>query len=95
MPTEDAVTPIHTDFDTGQQVAITATAFEPKLLGSTADEPVVWTNVSGKPAQVIIPSLSVRSPVIPPGAQFEWTPKEGGVIGYVSGSGFRGQLDVQ
>jgi hypothetical protein len=95
MPTEDAITPIHSVFNTGQQIAITPSGFEPKELGSTAGQGVVWSNVSGVTQQVIIPSIGVRSQPIPPGAQFVWTPKTGGVIGYTSASGFKAQLDVQ
>jgi plastocyanin len=95
MPTEDPITPIRSGFDTGQQVAITAHGFEPLQLSATPGEAIVWTNVSGVPQTVVIGEASVRSPTIPPGAQFVWKPNFGGYIGYTSEAGFRATLIVQ
>lgn len=94
LPTEDAVTPIRPDFDTGQQVVITAHGFEPLQLSATIGQPVVWTNASGSTQQISIVGL-LRSPRIPPGAQFVWRPTFGGSIAYRSGSGAHALLTLQ
>lgn len=95
LPTEDPVTPVRQDFDTGQQVVIAKSGFEPKRLSASIGEPVVWTNDSGVTQTVTVVGLSVHSPLIPPGAQFVWTPNFGGSIAYRSGSGFQALLILQ
>jgi plastocyanin len=94
LPTEDAITPIRQDFDTGQQVVITAHGFEPLELSATIGQPVVWTNISGMTQQITIVGL-IRSPRIPPGAQFVWTPNFGGSIAYHSATGSHAVLILQ
>jgi hypothetical protein len=95
LPTEDAITPIYPQFNTGQQVVITAHGFEPHQLNATTGEAVVWTNVSGVPQRVVISEEHVRSPTIPPGAQFVWTWKLGGNINVQTASGFVSNIYYQ
>jgi hypothetical protein len=95
LPTEDAVTPIYPQFNTGQQVVITAHGFEPHQLNATTGQPVVWTNVSGVPQRIVISEEHVRSPLIPPGAQFVWTWKLGGNINVETASGFISNIYYQ
>lgn len=95
VPTEQPTVPVYPGFNTGQQALITAHGFEPKQLDALTDQPVVWTNVSGAPQRVLISQENVRSPVIPPGAQFVWTWKSGGNINVQSASGFSQSLYYQ
>ena len=94
-PTEDAHYPIYKGFNTGQQSLITAHGLEPAQLNATTGQAVVWTNVSGVPQRVIISQEGVRSPTIPPGAQFVWTWNSGGNINVRSASGFSQLLYYQ
>jgi plastocyanin len=94
-PTEDARYPIYKGFNTGQQALITAHGFEPEQLNAITGQAVVWTNMSGSPQQVVITQEGVRSPTIPPGAQFVWTWKSGGNINVRSASGFSQSLYYQ
>jgi hypothetical protein len=94
MPTEDPITPIRTGFDTGQQAVITAHGFEPAELGAIIGKPVVWTNLSGTTQRITLQGI-VTSPLIPPGAQYVWTPNFGGSIAYRSASGFHALLLLQ
>jgi plastocyanin len=94
-PTEDPRYPIYPGFNTGQQALITAHGFEPAQLDSITGQAVVWTNVSGVPQRVIISGEGVRSPTIPPGAQFVWTWRSGGNINVRSASGFSQNINYQ
>ena len=94
-PREDPQYPIYENFNTGQQALITAHGFEPAQLDATSDQAVVWTNVSGVAQRVLITQEGVRSPTIPPGAQFVWTWKGGGNINVQTASGFRQNLYYQ
>ena len=94
LPTEDPVTPIRPDFDTGQQVIITSHGFEPLQLSGDKAKQVVWTNVSGSTQRITIVG-GPASPPIPPGAQYVWMPDSGGSIAYRSASGFHALLVLQ
>jgi len=94
-PTEDAKYPIYPGFNTGQEALITAHGFWPAQLNAITGQAVVWTNVSGKPQQVLISQERVRSATIPPGAQFVWTWNSGGNINVRSASGFTENLLYQ
>ena len=94
LPTEDPITPIRPDFDTGQQVIITSHGFEPLQLSGAKTEQVVWTNVSGSTQRITIIG-GPTSPAIPPGAQYVWMPNAGGSIAYRSASGFHALLLLQ
>jgi ABC-type transport system substrate-binding protein len=94
LPTEDPITPIRPDFDTGQQAIITSHGFEPLQLSGSKNQQVVWTNVSGSTQRIIITG-GPTSPPIPPGAQYVWMPNSGGSIAYRSVSGFHAVLTLQ
>jgi hypothetical protein len=94
LPTEDPITPIRPDFDTGQQAIITSHGFEPLQLSGAKDQQVVWTNVSGSTQRITIVG-GPTSPLIPTGAQYVWMPNSGGSIAYRSASGFHALLLLQ
>jgi hypothetical protein len=95
-PVEDPAkpVPIGPQSAVGQQVVITKAAFVPQQLNALEGKSVVWTNESGTPQVVSILGLGVRSPEIPPGAQFVWTPPAGGTLNVRSDSGSAGSLVV-
>jgi hypothetical protein len=86
--------PIASTSTLGQQVLIEKKGFAPTLLYADIGEPLVWTNESGVPMKIQVFDYRVTSPVIPPGAQFVWTPPSGGTISVVSAAGFTGDVHM-
>jgi hypothetical protein len=73
VPTERGSRPISAVNDAGQQVIIANGAYLlPEWLVANVSYPITWTNLSGKPQQVVFDDGGVRSPVIPPGGTFAW-----------------------
>jgi hypothetical protein len=95
LPRETKAAPIPQDFAAGQQVIIYPGAFWPSQLYADDQMPITWTNMSGKPQKVIFDGINVTSPLIPPGAQFVWKSRGGGVIDYHAPSGFKAVLLLQ
>ena len=59
--------------DSGQRIEITNDAFVPAQLIAVVDRPVVWTNKSTKPVEVVFDSGTVHSGTIAPGGTFSYT----------------------
>ena len=96
VPREVPGRPIDPVLDAGQQVVITARAFEPEQLNAVDDLPVVWTNLSGVDQRISFNAIPVRSGVIPPGGQYVWNPGGYGLtLSYDSPTGLHGVLILQ
>jgi len=76
----------------GQQIIITVGGFLPKRLYATPSVPVVWTNLTDQPQQVVFDHFAVHSPVIAPGGTFSWTSQDSESITYHSVSGMHAVL---
>ena len=97
VPTERGSRPISPSNDAGQQVIIAKQGYVlPVWLVAQVTLPIVWTNLSGSPQQVVFDTAPVRSPVIPPGGTFIWTSPGYGVnLTYHVVCGHDGQLTLQ
>jgi hypothetical protein len=96
FPREVAGRPLNPVVDSGQQVVITPTGFEPAELYADDTLPVVWTNLSGSPQTISFVALPVHSAVIPVGGQFVWNAHGAGLtLAYHSTSGLHGVLRLQ
>jgi hypothetical protein len=95
FPREVAGRPINPVIDAGQQIAITDQGFQPARLDANDLLPVVWTNLTSSPQQLIFVALPVKSKVIPVGGQFVWNAQGAGLsVAYRSASGFRGVVQL-
>jgi hypothetical protein len=96
VPREVPDRPINPVIDAGQQIVITAQGFEPKRLDASDALPVMWTNLSNAPQQLVFVALPVRSKVIPVGGQFVWNAHGVALsVAYHSVSGLSGVVDFQ
>jgi len=97
VPTERGSRPISPSNDAGQQVIIAKQGYLlPVWLVAQVTLPIIWTNLSGSPQQVVFDTAPVRSPVIPPGGTFIWTSPGYGVnLTYHVVCGHHGQLTLQ
>jgi hypothetical protein len=88
VPTDSGVSvAVNNDDADGQDIAISVAGFLPLKLYSTPSEPIVWTNLTDQPQQVIFDHFPVTSPVIPPGGTFSWKSASSESISYHSASG--------
>jgi hypothetical protein len=90
--------PVNPDFDFGQDVQITTTAFVPKELVSAVNFPITWTNDSGHEQVIHFDNNGgIESGPIAPGATWSYTPT--GTISIVYHStvdaSLRGRINVQ
>ena len=88
VPT-DSDRPISSSVADGQEIIISVGGFLPKRLYSTPSDPIVWTNLTNQPEQVIFDHFPVTSPVIPPGGTFSWKSAASESISYHAASGIR------
>jgi hypothetical protein len=73
VPTERGTRPISPLNDAGQEVIIDESSYAlPYWLVADVTLPITWTNLSGKPQQIVFDDAPVRSPVLAPGATFTW-----------------------
>ena len=91
VPTDSGKS-ISPDVSDGQQIIITVGGFLPKRLYATPSVPVVWTNLTDQPQQVVFDHFAVHSGVIPPGAKFSWSSPDSESISYHSVSGMHAVL---
>lgn len=95
VPTERGTRPIDPIVDAGQQILITSHGLVPQHIFSLVTEKVTWTNLSGTVQNIVFDYVPVRSPAIPPGAQYVWTPSTAIEIAYRTTSGMKGVLTLQ
>jgi hypothetical protein len=93
VPT-DSGKAITAEVDDGQQIIISVGGFLPKRLYSSPSEPLVWTNLTNQPQQVIFDHFAVKSPVLPPGGTFSWSTAASESISYHSASGMHGVITI-
>jgi hypothetical protein len=67
----------------GQNIIITSSSrCQPQTLEANVSAPVVWTNLSGKPARIVFVNFPVDSGTIPAGGTFTWTTKDALAMNY-------------
>jgi hypothetical protein len=73
IPTERGTRPINSLNDAGQQVVIAERGvLAPRILIAGVEYPITWTNLSGKPQQVVFNDVPAVSQIIAPGGTFSW-----------------------
>jgi hypothetical protein len=92
VPTDSGRPIPATGIGDGQQIIISVGGFLPPRLYASPSVPVVWTNLTDQPQQVVFDHLAVRSPVIAPGGTFSWTSQDSESISYHSVSGMHAVL---
>lgn len=95
VPYQIGTRPVSPIYDTGQHVLITVGGLLPKELFSARTYPVVWTNLTDQPQQVVFEHLPVTSPVIPPGGTWTFTSVSAQSISYHTHSGMHGVVQIQ
>jgi hypothetical protein len=80
--------------ESGDQVVITSSGFQPDHLFARVKVPITFTNLSSKPQQIDFEHFSITSPVIAPARKWSWTPKTGVSIQIVNREGQTGILDI-
>lgn len=93
VPTEDGRA-IEPSFQAGQDVIITPSGFEPQDLEANVSNPVVWTNLSGRPVRIRFLGFPVDSGTIPVGGTFTWSTSSAVAVTYVATSGWIGKLEM-
>ncbi len=83
VPTESGVRPISEVVDSGQQILIEPDSFFPRILIANVKVPITWTNLTNSPQQISFLSSTIRSPSIPPGGKWSYTPPTALNIHYV------------
>jgi len=86
VPT-DSDRPISSSVADGQEIIISVGGFLPQRLYSTPSDPIVWTNLTNQPEQVIFDHFPVTSPMIPPGGTFSWKSAASESVSYHSSLG--------
>ena len=97
VPVERGTRPINCANDAGQQIIIAKGGYLcPQWLIAEIQLPIIWTNLSGAPQQIIFNDAPVRTAVIAPGGTFTWhSPPYAVGINYHTGVGHQGHLQLQ
>jgi hypothetical protein len=66
----------------GQNIIISSAGCKPQTLEASVTEPVVWTNLSGKPQRVVFINFPVDSGTIPAGGTFTWSTADAVAMAY-------------
>jgi hypothetical protein len=82
-PTREAQSP-DPAFDYGFVIDITPEGFHPNVLVSGCCEAVTWINLTDKPNTILFTVELTKSPAIPPGGSWTWTPPNGESVAYQS-----------
>jgi hypothetical protein len=93
VPSEGGGIPIKPSADTGQQIIFTSSGFLPRMLFSSLQTPVVWTNLSSKPLVLTLEHVGLAPMTIATGASYSWTPNVL-AFGYKSSTGDAGVVNV-
>ncbi len=97
VPTERGNRPINVQNDAGQEIIIGENGeLAPETLVADVSLPITWTNLSGKPQQIVFNDAPLRSPIIESGQTFTWTsPGYGISLAYHLVNGATGQMVLQ
>ncbi|HVC70608.1 MAG TPA: hypothetical protein VNC61_10195 [Acidimicrobiales bacterium] len=97
VPVEVTGRPINPANDAGQAVIIDKAGYLiPEWLVAESTLPITWTNLSGKPQQVIFDDAPVHSAVLAPGATFIWTSPGFAInLTYHTANGHHARLTLQ
>jgi hypothetical protein len=97
VPTDTGSEPINPSNDAGQEVIIDKAGYLlPEWLVAEVQYPITWTNLSGRPQQIIFDDAPVRSQMIPPGGTFTWTSPGFAIsLRYHLANGHHAQLTLQ
>ena len=74
VPSENGVRPIALTCDSGEQILIEPDSFYPRILVANVKAPITWTNLTTSPQEIVFLNSEVRSPLIPPGGKWSYTP---------------------
>ena len=66
----------------GQNIIISSSGCKPQTLEANVSAPVVWTNLSGKPARVVFENFPIDSGTIPVGGTFTWSTNDAVAMAY-------------
>lgn len=95
VPDQVGSRPVSPTYDMGQHVLVSVGGVLPKWLFATRGEPVVWTNLTDQPQQIVFDHLQVRSPPILPGGTWTFTTVSSESISYHTTSGMHGVVETE
>ncbi|MFZ0170714.1 MAG: hypothetical protein WAL04_03425 [Acidimicrobiales bacterium] len=87
---EEGTTPISLVENVGEQIIITPSRIEPHLLFAQVDYRLTFTNLTSAPQRLrFVNDGNWRSPAIPPGGTWHYTPRDGISYYFVTSTGLQ------